>query len=50
METILAILGLLGAVFTMPRILFDMLTSESENMLSTSRGTPRHLNKKRRDK
>jgi hypothetical protein len=42
METILAILGLLGAVFTMPRILFDMLTSESENMLSSSRGTPRH--------
>ena len=42
METIIAILGLLEAVFTMLGALFDMLTSESENMLSSSRGTPRH--------
>jgi hypothetical protein len=39
---ILAILGLLEAVFTMLGALFDMLTSESENMLSSSRGTPQH--------
>ena len=50
METILAILGLLEAVFTMLGALFDMLTSRSEHMLSASRGTPRHLNKTRRDK
>ena len=50
METILAILGLLEAVFTMLGALFDMLTSRSEHMLSASRGTPRHLNKTHRDK
>ena len=50
METILVILGLLEAVFTMLRALFDMIKSGSENNVSSNRGAPRHLKAKRQDK
>jgi hypothetical protein len=46
MEVILTVLGLLEAVFKTLAELLKMLTSWSENQLSTNRGIPRHLKKR----